>query len=223
MDKNLFFCLMFIVLRFRSLVDYLTSFSGVDLSLNSRCSLFPLPSWQVNVHIVVFSGRHVCTNWTATIESYFYIHFCTLRVVMCIFYIFIYLHHKLKKGPVTFSSVRLEAGVTWNTVRCCCYIFLMHFREREFYMEETLFHGNSDVSFVHDRSFVLCAHMDGEVNGLIIWLFHVVIKFGWLKLFFPPISLSVFSVFGVNVHVFCVVSTQIHDWFAVVCCFIKMN
>lgn len=32
MDRNLFFCLMFIVLRFRSLVDYLTSFSGVDLS-----------------------------------------------------------------------------------------------------------------------------------------------------------------------------------------------
>lgn len=38
MDKNLFFveipglCLMFIVLRFHSLVDYLTSFSGVVLS-----------------------------------------------------------------------------------------------------------------------------------------------------------------------------------------------
>lgn len=38
MGKNLFFvevpglCLMFIVLRFHSLVDYLTSFSGVDLS-----------------------------------------------------------------------------------------------------------------------------------------------------------------------------------------------
>lgn len=38
MDKNLFsmevpgVCLMFIVLRFHSLVDYLTSFSGVALS-----------------------------------------------------------------------------------------------------------------------------------------------------------------------------------------------
>lgn len=56
MDKNLFFVevpglgLMFIVLRFPGLVDYLTSFSGVDLSfliqmlfvssaeLTSKCS-----------------------------------------------------------------------------------------------------------------------------------------------------------------------------------------
>lgn len=136
MDKNLFFveipglCLMFIVLRFHSLVDYLTSFSGVVLSFLIQDVLcFLLPSWQVGDQIVVFSGRHVCTNWTATIESYFYIHFCTLRVVMCVFYVFYYLHHKLKKDPVTFSfsSIRLEAGVTWNTVSGVCWFFVFVF------------------------------------------------------------------------------------------------
>lgn len=77
---------MFIVLGFHSLVDYLTSFSGVDLSLMfSEDVPLPLPSWQVDVQIVLF-----LVDMFAQIElsrnSYFYIHFCTLRVVTCIFF-----------------------------------------------------------------------------------------------------------------------------------------
>lgn len=80
---------MFIVLGFHSLVDYLTSFSGVDLSLMfSEDVPLPLPSWQVDVQIVLY-----LVDMFAQIEllllsrnSYFYIHFCTLRVVTCIFF-----------------------------------------------------------------------------------------------------------------------------------------
>lgn len=81
---------MFIVLGFHSLVDYLTSFSGVDLSslMFSEDVPLPLPSWQVDVQIVLY-----LVDMFAQIEllllsrnSYFYIHFCTLRVVTCIFF-----------------------------------------------------------------------------------------------------------------------------------------
>lgn len=95
---------MFIVWRFHSLVDYLTSFSGVHLSslmFPWRCSLSSakLTSWCSNSFI---SGRHVCTNWTATFESQFLflyslLYFKSSNVYFLHLFFFNYLQHKLKK------------------------------------------------------------------------------------------------------------------------------
>lgn len=121
-----------IVPRFHSLVDYLTSFSGVDFVLDISpkivFSFFPPPSWQVDRSHSFISGRHVCTNRTATFESQFLflyplLYFKSSNVYFLHLCFFNYLQHKLrrrkKKNPVAFSlvqSVRLRAGVMWDTV-----------------------------------------------------------------------------------------------------------
>lgn len=142
---------MFLVLRFHSLVDYLTSFSGVDLSSSMFffCLFFLLPSWQVDVQIVLF-----LVDMFAQIElprlsrnSYFYIHFCTLRVVMCIFYIlFNYLQHKLWK-----KMLLLVLFCQYNWGRCymryCIRWIFMHFQERILY--------GGCISSIHE-SWVYC-------------------------------------------------------------------
>lgn len=147
---------MFIVLRFHSLVDYLTSFSGVDLSSLMflwRCFFFLLPSWQVDVQIVLF-----LVDMFAQIEllllsrnSYFYIHFCTLKVVMCIFYIFFfsnYLQHKLKKKTLLLLVLFCQYNRGRCYVRYCIGWIFMHFQER-------VLCGGGDVSSICS-SWVYC-------------------------------------------------------------------
>lgn len=80
-------------------VDYLTSFSGIVifLSILWRCVFFlflffPLPSWQIDVQIVLFLVEMFAQFWTATFKSQFLFLYSRLYLIVNLRLVMYFLH-----------------------------------------------------------------------------------------------------------------------------------